>query len=119
MNKGILATIIFAVVMIGSVFLYYVNQKQNEATAEYLKSEISDKDYYSLVVSYNYVNGSMKGEEFKESLKSSLSDGIISRSEYKKLTGDKADISIYEKPEYKKLYKDSKQQLVKLVNGKS
>lgn len=119
MNKGILAAVIIAALTISGVLLFDFNRKQNEATAKYLKSEISDKDYYSLVVSYDYVKGSMQGEDLKGNLKTSLSDGIISRSEYKKITGDNAALSIYEKPEYEKLYKDAKQQLVTLVNAKS
>ena len=112
-SRNTILFIVFMVIVASWVFVYKWNKKSNE---EFLKTEINNKDFFSLVVKYDYLKGSKQGIDFQNQLKELLIDGVITRGEYQKLTGDKASISIYEKDEEKNLYKDSKNKLIE-ING--
>lgn len=106
---------VLLIVIVGST-LFFVTKWHKESQSSFLKTEINDKDYFSLLVKYNYVKGSKQGNDFKSKLKHSLSDKILTRAEYQKITGDEASISVYESDENKELYKTSKNQLISLIN---
>lgn len=101
-------------ILICAVVLAFTWNWNKESSAEFAKSEIDDEDYYSLVVKYEYIQGSKQGDDFQANLRSLLSDGMISRGEFEKLTGDKASLSIYVEPEKANLYKDTKAKLIAL-----
>lgn len=84
----------------------------NKANEKYLSSEINSQDYFNLLLKYNYLKGSVEGNNLKKSLQTALSDNLISNREYKSVTGKDAKIVVFEKPEEKQFYKDAKQKLV-------
>ncbi len=107
------AILIIGVLICAVVMAFTWNWKK-ESSAEFAKSEIDDEDYYSLVVKYEYIQGSKQGDDFQAKLRPLLNDGMISRGEFEKLTGDKANLSVYVQPEKANLYKDAKAKLIAL-----
>lgn len=101
-------------VLICTVVLAFTWNWNKESSAKFAKSEIADEDYYSLVVKYEYIQGSKQGDDFQAKLRPLLNDGMISRGEFEKLTGDKANLSVYVQPEKANLYKDAKAKLIAL-----
>ncbi|WP_336151782.1 hypothetical protein [Acinetobacter ursingii] len=99
------------------IVLTYSIYSYNQSYGKLLNTEINKADYYQLITKLNYVNGSQQELDFKDKIKSSLdNDGIISKAEYKKITGYDARIIFNEKPENIKLYADSKSKLIKMIN---
>mgnify|MGYP006897786039 CR=1 FL=1 len=101
-------------ILICAVVLAFTWNWNKESSAEFAKSEIDDEDYYSLVVKYEYIQGSKQGDDFQAKLRLLLDDGMISRGEFEKLTGDKTNLSVYVEPEKANLYKDAKAKLIVL-----
>ncbi len=112
-KANILISIIVVVIIIICFFTYKWDRK---TTDDFLKTEINNKDYYSLIIKYDYVKGSKQGIDYKNDLKTALKDGIITRGEYQKIVKEKANLSIYEKPENESLYKNSKNKLINAIN---
>jgi hypothetical protein len=112
-KKANLFILTIVIVFVGWIFAYKWDRKTRE---DFLKTEINDKDYYSLIIKYDYTKGSKQGIDYKNDLKTALKDGIITRGEYQKIVKDEASLSIYEKPENISLYKNSKNKLINTIN---
>lgn len=109
-DKSVVLGLTFIVICI--LIVLYINHKDRESLN---KTEIIEADYYSLFVKYEYVYGSRKGSEFREQIKVALNDGVITHSEYEKLTGQKARLYVYTEPEMKEKINKSKDKLVLAV----
>ncbi|MCP0917987.1 hypothetical protein MUB04_15725 [Acinetobacter indicus] len=106
-EKVVIPGILIGIVALVAV-LWTWDQKSSE---KFAKSEIDEESYHSLLLKYNYIKGSKQGEDFQERLRNMLSDGMISKAEFKKLTGKEAKLSVYLDPEKAHLYKDAKAKL--------
>lgn len=80
--------------------------------SDWMKTEISEKDYHYLLMKSNYVKGSQQGKDLNNEIKKYFNDGFISKSEYKKLTGSTSELYFDNEPELKQLYRNAKAQLL-------
>ena len=78
-KANILISIIVVVIIIICFFTYKWDRK---TTDDFLKTEINNKDYYSLIIKYDYVKGSKQGIDYKNDLKTALKDGIYFANKY-------------------------------------
>ncbi|MFL1616207.1 hypothetical protein GHT89_16545 [Acinetobacter baumannii] len=102
---ALVGVLLFIIILVKVTHPFIVNFKK-DLNKPY---EINSKDYSSLNDDYLIVKGSVKGEDFKNSILKAMNDNIIDNVEYENLTGRNVGYLVDSE---KLKYKDSKAKLL-------
>lgn len=111
----VLVKVVLTLVLVFLSF-YLLFQFLERGKNSYLKAEVSNRDYYTLLLKYENHLGSKHGAEFSADLKAALQDGIVTNAEYKKVTREDPFVGINTR-EYEKLYETAKPKLLEIFKS--
>lgn len=97
--------------------IFIVLKFHDESRKSYMSGEVTNKDYYSLLLKYEYNQGSKHGDDFKTALKAALKDGVVTNAEYQQVTHEHPGLVRLDSPEYIKLYESAKPKLLEIMKA--